>query len=164
MLDEKELRQNKANYKQLFDQLLKNDEQLLSYLNEKQQLNTKLINSVRNYFSYKLQLSNINLNSLAVSFNASHYDPEVVKNVYVLKEYLRYYENANSLYFQNHQTIKENYEIAKQLFSFAWIFKGKATKTQVINAANILADIKNAMYFEKINYFINSYKEINVQK
>ena len=54
MLVEKELRQNKANYKQLFDQLLKYDEQLLSYLNEKQQLNTKLINSVRNYFSYKL--------------------------------------------------------------------------------------------------------------
>lgn len=50
MLDEKELRQNKANYKQLFDQILKYDEQLLSYLNEKQQLNTKLINSVRNYF------------------------------------------------------------------------------------------------------------------
>ena len=45
MLVEKELRQNKANYKQLFDQLLKYDEQLLSYLNEKQQLNTKLINS-----------------------------------------------------------------------------------------------------------------------
>ena len=152
MLDEKELRQNKANYKQLFDQILKYDEQLLSYLNEKQQLNTKLINSVRNYFSYKLQLSNINLNSLAVSFNASHYDLEVVNNVYMLREYLRYYENANSLYYQNHQTIKENYEIAKQLFSFAWIFKGKATKTQVINAANILVDIKNAMYFEKINY------------
>lgn len=29
MLDEKELRQNKANYKQLFDQILKYDEQLL---------------------------------------------------------------------------------------------------------------------------------------
>lgn len=163
MLDEKELRQNKANYKQLFDQILKYDEQLLSYLNEKQQLNTKLVNAVKNYFSYKLQLSNINLNSLAVSFNASHYDLEIVNNVYMLREYLRYYENANSLYFQNHQTIKENYEIAKQLFSFAWIFKGKATKTQVINAANILVDIKNAMYFEKINYYINSYKEIDVQ-
>ena len=33
MLVEKELRQNKANYKQLFDQILKYDEQLLSYLN-----------------------------------------------------------------------------------------------------------------------------------
>lgn len=126
MLDEKELRQNKANYKQLFDQILKYDEQLLSYLNEKQQLNTKLVNAVRNYFSHKLQLSNINLNSLAVSFNASHYDLEIVNNVYMLREYLRYYENANSLYYQNHQTIKENYEIAKQLFSFAWIFKGRS--------------------------------------
>lgn len=106
MLDEKELRKNKENYKQLFDQILKYDEQLLSYLNEKQQLNTKLINSVTNYFSYRLQLSNVNLNSLAVSFNASHYDPEVVKNVYVLKEYLRYYGNAKALYFQNHQTIR----------------------------------------------------------
>ena len=90
MLDEKELRQNKANYKQLFDQILKYDEQLLSFLNEKQQLNTKLVNAVKNYFSYKLQLSNINLNALAVSFNASHYDLEVVNNVYILREYLRY--------------------------------------------------------------------------
>ena len=132
MLDEKELRQNKANYKQLFDQILKYDEQLLSFLNEKQQLNTKLVNAVKNYFSYKLQLSNINLNALAVSFNASHYDLEVVNNVYILREYLRYYGNANSLYFQNYQTIKENYEIAKQLFSFAWILREKQQKHKLL--------------------------------